>query len=124
MAGDAGQVIKVPEPGFAPAGEVLFFASPKKSTQKKGDPAVCDPQQNCQQPALGGFCGGVARTRCAQTIATPDPAKPTHRRRIQKGMGRKHPAPKASCCCAAHRARSWYLGAVIFGTPGESAAPA
>ena len=31
------------EPGLAPAGEVLFFASPKKSTQKKGDPTVCDP---------------------------------------------------------------------------------
>ena len=28
---------------FAPAGEVLFFASPKKSTQKKGDPTVCVP---------------------------------------------------------------------------------
>ena len=25
-------------PGLAPAGEALFFASPKKSTQKKGDP--------------------------------------------------------------------------------------
>ncbi len=25
-------------PGLAPAGEVLFFASPKKSTQKKGEP--------------------------------------------------------------------------------------
>ena len=31
------------EAGSRPAGEVLFFASPKKSTQKKGDPAVCVP---------------------------------------------------------------------------------
>ena len=26
------------KPGLAPAGEALFFASPKKSTQKKGEP--------------------------------------------------------------------------------------
>jgi hypothetical protein len=25
-------------PGLVPAGEALFFASPKKSTQKKGEP--------------------------------------------------------------------------------------
>ena len=31
------------EAGSRPAREVLFFASPKKSTQKKGDPAVCVP---------------------------------------------------------------------------------
>ncbi|QEA11658.1 hypothetical protein FOZ74_00545 [Comamonas flocculans] len=30
-------------PGLAPAGEALFFASPKKSAQKKGDPAVGVP---------------------------------------------------------------------------------
>jgi len=28
------------KPGLAPAGDLLFFASPKKSTQKKGDPMV------------------------------------------------------------------------------------
>ncbi|MDQ0085690.1 hypothetical protein J2W35_006070 [Variovorax boronicumulans] len=33
----------VPGPGLAPAGDLLFFASPKKSRQKKGDPTVCDP---------------------------------------------------------------------------------
>jgi len=31
------------KPGLAPAGEALFFASPKKSTQKKGDPMVRVP---------------------------------------------------------------------------------
>ncbi|MBA4330112.1 MAG: hypothetical protein C0428_17940 [Polaromonas sp.] len=31
------------KPGLAPAGEALFFASPKKSTQKKGDPMVWVP---------------------------------------------------------------------------------
>jgi hypothetical protein len=28
------------KPGLAPAGDALFFASPKKSTQKKGNPTV------------------------------------------------------------------------------------
>ena len=31
------------KPGLAPAGEALFFASPKKSTQKKGDPQSATP---------------------------------------------------------------------------------
>ncbi len=39
-------------PGFAPAGEALFFASPKKSTQKKSEPAVCVPKQSFGQPAV------------------------------------------------------------------------
>ncbi len=45
-----------PGPGLAPAGEVLFFASPKKSTQKKGDPAVCVPARlrRTGQPAVLG----------------------------------------------------------------------
>ena len=32
----------------------MFFASPKKSTQKKGDPAVCDP---CGANLRRGVCG-------------------------------------------------------------------
>jgi hypothetical protein len=40
------------KPGLAPAGEALFFASPKKSTQKKGDPMVWDPYA-----ALRATCG-------------------------------------------------------------------
>jgi hypothetical protein len=41
-----------------PAAHLLFFASPKKSKQKKGDPAVCVPALRCGQPAVrvaGGF---------------------------------------------------------------------
>jgi hypothetical protein len=46
------------KPGLAPAGEALFFASPKKSTQKKGDPAVCVPCANAPgQPAVLGPAG-------------------------------------------------------------------
>ncbi|WP_295176546.1 hypothetical protein, partial [Variovorax sp. SCN 67-20] len=32
-----------PGPGLGPAADLLFFASPKKRRQKKGDPAVCVP---------------------------------------------------------------------------------
>ncbi len=31
------------KPGLGPAAEVLAFASPKESTQRKGTPGVCDP---------------------------------------------------------------------------------
>ena len=44
-------------PGFAPAGEALFFASPKKSTQKKSEPAVCDPTLRFGQPAVLALTG-------------------------------------------------------------------
>jgi hypothetical protein len=33
--------------GFALSGEVLFFAPPKKSTQKKGGPEACPESQLC-----------------------------------------------------------------------------
>ena len=39
-------------PGLAPAGDLLFFVSPKKPKEKKGDPAVCDPSLRCGQPAV------------------------------------------------------------------------
>jgi|GEM_PF-6117075 len=61
-----------------PGGNSLFFVSPKKSKQKKGDPAVCDPSSLTLR---GATCGarssrGRARTRFAQTIARPDPSGP------------------------------------------------
>ena len=78
----------------------LFFASPKKSTQKKGDPAVCDP---CGANLRRGGCRvrrgtRYALARCARTTtasqitkharegahATPQPPR---RRRSQKGVG-------------------------------------
>ena len=46
------------KPGLAPAGEALFFGSPKKSTQKKGDPMVWVPFAVAQgQPAVLGQSG-------------------------------------------------------------------
>jgi hypothetical protein len=45
------------KPGLAPAGDSLFFASPKKRKQKKGDPAVCVPSLRYGQPAVLGPAG-------------------------------------------------------------------
>ena len=92
------------EPGLGPAADSLFFASPKKSKQKKGDPAVCDP---CGANLRRGVCGvrrgtRYALARCARTTtasqitrharegahATPQTPR---RRRSQKGVG----SPKA-----------------------------
>ena len=41
----------------AAAGDSLFFASPKKSKQKKGDPTVCVPPLRYGQPAVLGPAG-------------------------------------------------------------------
>jgi hypothetical protein len=40
------------KPGLAPAGDLLFFVSPKKPKEKKGDPAVCVPALRYGQPAV------------------------------------------------------------------------
>jgi hypothetical protein len=40
------------KPGLAPAGDLLFFASPKKPKEKKGDPMVRVPPLRCGQPAV------------------------------------------------------------------------
>lgn len=39
-------------PGLAPAGELLSFASPKESSQRKSEPAVCVPALRFGQPAV------------------------------------------------------------------------
>ncbi len=58
MAGDSFSLCRDVGRVFGPATDLLFFASPKKSKQKKGDPAVCVPQQSCGQPAVLA-AGGV-----------------------------------------------------------------
>ena len=61
-------------PGLAPAGEVLFFASPKQSTQKKGDPGVCDPVAAQRGNLRCSRQAGAAQTRLTpQTCASLDP---------------------------------------------------
>ena len=48
----------------------LFFASPKKSTQKKGDPAVCDPFALLRgKPAAGRLRGAPWNSLCAARAA-------------------------------------------------------
>ena len=47
-----------PGPGLGPAADLLFFASPKKSRQKKGDPTVCVPPLRYGQPAVLDSGGG------------------------------------------------------------------
>jgi hypothetical protein len=44
------------KPGLAPAGEALFFASPKKTTEKKGEPNA-SPGTLCRYAALLGLVG-------------------------------------------------------------------
>ena len=41
----------------AAAGDLLFFASPKKPKEKKGDPTVCVPPLRYGQPAVPGPAG-------------------------------------------------------------------
>ena len=45
------------KPGLAPAGELLFFVSPKKPNEKKDDPMVWVPPLRCGQPAVLGPAG-------------------------------------------------------------------
>jgi len=40
------------KPGLAPAGDLLFFASPKKPKEKKGDRMVWVPSLRYGQPAV------------------------------------------------------------------------
>ncbi|MDP1888989.1 hypothetical protein, partial [Polaromonas sp.] len=40
------------KPGLATAGDLLIFASPKKTKEKKGDPMVWVPALRCGQPAV------------------------------------------------------------------------
>ncbi|RYX96842.1 MAG: hypothetical protein EOO28_06160 [Comamonadaceae bacterium] len=53
------------KPGLVPADELLFFASPKKSNQKKGDPAVCVPSAGASgKPAVLGLDGVKKKLAC------------------------------------------------------------
>jgi hypothetical protein len=65
------------KPGLAPAGDLLFFASPKKPKEKKGDPMVWVP---CAALRGNLRCSAKAGSRSnslsAQTIASPDPLLP------------------------------------------------
>ena len=59
------------KPGLAPAGEALFFASPKKSTQKKGDPMVWVLPLRFRQPAVLAKSGVMHKLGCASNKCLP-----------------------------------------------------
>ncbi|ART55833.1 hypothetical protein CBP35_14070 [Acidovorax carolinensis] len=85
----------------APAGEVLFFASPKKSTQKKGDPQSATPSLRDGATCVGAVAGCAVELalRCARrsdnhgesvndagvSFGTPAHPATTRRRRSQQG---------------------------------------
>ena len=107
----------------------LFFASPKKSTQKKGDPQSATPSRCYGANLQRGVCGvrrgtRYALARCARTTtarqitkharsdahATPQTPR---RRRSQKGVGSPtagQPNNHSGHCCARPSLRSaWRL---------------
>ncbi len=74
--------------GGCPACNSLFFASPKKSKQKKGDPAVCVPSLRYGQPAVLGPAGVKNNSPAAQTSFCPDPSGPPLLGAYRRGWGR------------------------------------
>ena len=76
-------------PGFAPAGEALFFVSPKKSTPKKGDPTGCVPSLRCGQPAVLAPSGVLLKLAFGSDSRKPLSAGRCAPRRSQTGGGVK-----------------------------------
>jgi hypothetical protein len=54
-----------------PGGNSLFFASPKKSKQKKGDPAAWVPALRYGQPVMSGKSGGPRKLAFGSDSARP-----------------------------------------------------
>ena len=104
-------------PGLAPAGELLFFVSPKKPNEKKGDPTVCDPSLRYGHPAVLSPAGVSLNSPAAQTIASPDPSGlpllGAYRRgecRYGCGFGvSPHPNPPPAGEGVMHRCVRWSL---------------
>ena len=67
-----------------PAADLLSFASPKESKQRKGDPTVCVPPLRYGQPAVLDSGGGPQNSLRSNSCG-PDPACICAPRRIQKG---------------------------------------
>jgi len=75
-----------PRPGLGPAADLLFFASPKKRRQKKGDPTVCVPPLRYGQPAVLDVGGGPQNSLRSNSCG-PYPSYVCAPRRSQKGVG-------------------------------------
>ena len=93
------QLVVRPQAGGCPAATHFLFASPKrKEAKKKATLLSASPSLRC-----GATCGtrqkrGLARTRFAQTVASPDPLLPAllgaDRRVGEEG---KHPKTHTNC---------------------------
>ena len=86
---------------FRPAADLLSFASPKESRQRKGDPAVCDPSLRYGQPAVLAF-GGVSQNSLRSNSCEPLSAKSCAPRRSQRGAVRAI-AALGHGCLSGHR---------------------
>jgi hypothetical protein len=92
-------------PGLAPAGDLLFFASPKNSKEKKGDPMVWVPCAALRGDLrCSAKTGSGTNSASPQTSASPDPLLsallgPARRVGMPKaGSGaQRHDALRASC---------------------------
>ena len=61
------------KPGFGPAAELLFFASPKKSNQKKGEPRPCRFAVPCATRSVRDTCklASLRQCKCLDPNAAP-----------------------------------------------------
>jgi hypothetical protein len=76
-----------------PGSNSLFFASPKKSKQKKGDPTCCVPALRYGQPAVLGS-GGVSLNSLRSNTAIPDPPEPALLGASRRGGEKETEYPK------------------------------
>ena len=58
-----------------PAAHLLFFASPKKSRQKKGDPTCRVPSLRCGQPAMLGHGAALRNSLCGYAAPLKQPQR-------------------------------------------------
>ena len=82
---------------FAPAGDLLSFASPKESKQRKGDPTVCVPALRSGQPAVlaaSGVSLELASLRQSRALIRWPLRSSAH----SEGMG--EPNSHSGLCCA------------------------
>jgi hypothetical protein len=76
-----------------PGSNSLFFASPKKSKQKKGDPTCCVPALRYGQPAVLGS-GGVSLNSLRSNTAIPDPPEPALLGASRRGGEKEYRIPE------------------------------
>ena len=122
---------RYPRPGFAPAGEALFFVSspyisPKKSAPEKGDPTGCVPSLRCGQPAVLASSGVLLKLALCKRSNSRKPlsAGRSAPRRSQTGGGSQEAkTPKPETRTANHRTARQANAALNWGHSGTAPAP-